>query len=104
MDPKKLEETDVLSITLDQAQRFFEIVVCDIDGIKYKLSAWNADGAPIEIAVGAMQVRSNLTNARNLGILGELEGISVVHDVLTLEGDFGDFTIKADKILAEQLI
>lgn len=103
MDVRELEETDVLSISLDQAHLYFEMVVLTFDGIKCRLSACNADGSPIELTVGALQFGANLTNTRDLSILGELEGISAVDGVLILEGDFGDITISANKISVEQL-
>lgn len=96
MDIQKLEESTVLSITLDQAHRYFEMVVCMDDGTKYRLSAWNADGASLDITVGALHVR-------NAGALGELESASFVGDVLTLEGDFGDIAIRAARALVEEL-
>lgn len=96
MDIQELDETDILSITLDQAHRYFEMVVCTHEGTKYKLSAWNADLAPLDITFGALHVRA-------AGLLGELEGVNLVDDVLTLEGGFGDIAIKAAKVSVEKV-
>lgn len=103
MDLRNLEETDVLSLTLDQAHRYFEMVFCTDDGRNYKLCAWNEDGARLGVTLGALHIRGNLANAGNRGVLGELESISWVDDVLTLEGDFGDITIKAARVAVEAL-
>ncbi|WP_339439618.1 hypothetical protein [Pseudomonas sp. EA_15y_Pfl1_P104] len=58
--------------------------------------AWNADGTELTISLGAL-------NVQNTSELGELEGINVVDNVLSLEGDFGDITITATSILIEKL-
>ncbi|WP_338525155.1 hypothetical protein NUH87_05830 [Pseudomonas batumici] len=97
MDVQELEESSVLSITVDQAHRYFEMVVSLDDGTKYKLMAWNADGSELTIRLGALHVQ-------NSGVLGELEGINIVEHVLFLEGDFGDIAIKATTILVEKLV
>jgi hypothetical protein len=96
IDIQELEETGILSITLDQAHRYFEMVVCTYEGTKYRLSAWNEDLSPLGITFGALHVRDSR-------VLGELEGVSLVDDVLTLEGDFGDIAIKAAKVSVEKL-
>ncbi|TMU83284.1 hypothetical protein FGA82_00970 [Pseudomonas fluorescens] len=97
MDVRALEESSVLSITVDQAHRYFEIVVRLDDGTKKKLMAWNADGTELAIRLGALYVQ-------NHSGLGELEGISIVDNVLFLEGDFGDITIQATSISIEKLV
>jgi hypothetical protein len=97
MDVQALESSDVLSFTLDQAHRCFEMVVSLKDGCRCKLTAWNIDGAELPISLGALHIQ-------NSRVLGELEGISFVENVLSLEGDFGDMSIEADTILVEKLI
>lgn len=96
MDIQELEETCILSITLDQAHRYFEMVVCTYEGAKLRLSAFNADLAPLDITFGALHVRDS-------SVLGELEGVSLTDDVLILEGDFGDIAIKAAKVSIDKL-
>jgi len=96
MDVHALEESSVLSITVDQAHRYFEMVVRLHDGSRNKLMAWNADGTELTIRLGAL-------NVQNTSELGELEGINIVDNVLSLEGDFGDITITATSILIEKL-
>ena len=51
-------------------------------GNRYALSAWNADGDPLELSFGALRLQANLTNADNAGVLGELESISHVDGTL----------------------
>jgi len=97
MDVQALESSDVLSVTLDQAHRCFEMVVSLKDGCRCKLTAWNIDGAELPISLGALHIQ-------NSRVLGELEGISFVENVLSLEGDFGDMSIEADTVLVEKLI
>jgi hypothetical protein len=97
MDVRALEESRVLSITVDQAHRYFEIVVSLDDGTQKKLMAWNADGTELAIRFGALCVQ-------NYSELGELEGINIVDNVLLLEGDFGDITIQATSISIEKLV
>ncbi len=97
MDVRELEESSVLSITVDQAHLYFEMVVSLDNETKYKLMAWNTDGAELTIKLGALHVQ-------NSSVLGELEGINIVENVLFLEGDFGDISIKATTILIEKLI
>ncbi|WP_434707385.1 hypothetical protein J3P75_15890 [Pseudomonas sp. R1-1] len=97
MDIRALEESTVLSITVDQAHRFFEMVVRLDDGTKNKLMAWNADGTELAIKLGALYVQS-------CSELGELEGINVVDNGLLLEGDFGDITIQATSFSIEKLV
>ncbi|MFK3607365.1 hypothetical protein PSH70_07910 [Pseudomonas fluorescens] len=58
--------------------------------------AWNADGTELTIRLGAL-------NVQNTSELGEIEGINIVDNVLSLEGDFGDITITATSILIEKL-
>jgi hypothetical protein len=100
---EKLEETDVLSISLDQAHLYFEMVVSTYEGTRYALAAWSGDGTRLDITIGALHVRNNLTNTNNIGILGVLESVGFVDDVLILEGDFGDITIKAAKVSIKKL-
>ncbi|WP_106803154.1 hypothetical protein [Pseudomonas sp. S5D5] len=97
MDVHALEESSVLSITMDQAHRYFEMVVRLDDGSRNKLMAWNADGTQLSIRLGALKLQ-------NISELGELEGINIVDNVLSLEGDFGDITITATSILIEKLM
>ena len=96
MDVRALEESSVSSIAVDQAHRYFEMVVRLDDGTRKKLMAWNADGTELTIKLGAL-------NVKNSSELGELEGINIVDNVLFLEGDFGDITIKANSISIEKL-
>ncbi|WP_254847150.1 hypothetical protein [Pseudomonas fluorescens] len=58
--------------------------------------AWNSDGTELTIRLGAL-------NVQNTSELGEIEGINIVDNVLSLEGDFGDITITATSILIEKL-
>ncbi len=97
MDLQTLEQSNVLSITVDQAHRYFEMVVSADDETKYKLMAWNADGTELTIRLGALHVQ-------NASVLGELEGINIVESVLFLEGDFGDMAIHATTVLVEKLM
>ncbi|MGY2377506.1 hypothetical protein ACW9IB_23665 [Pseudomonas sp. SDO524_S393] len=97
MNLQALEQSNVLSITLDQAHRYFEMVVSVDDETQYKLMAWNADGTELAIRLGALHVQ-------NASILGELEGINIVENVLLLEGDFGDIAIQATTVLVERLM
>ena len=103
MDLHQLEESDVLSISLEQAHRYFELLLLANGGNRYALSAWNKDGAPLEMSFGALRLQANLTNADNAGVLGELESISHVDGTLVLEGDFGDITVKADTVSVKKL-
>ncbi|MGG7607026.1 hypothetical protein [Massilia sp. BKSP1R2A-1] len=103
MDLYELEEGDVLTISLDQAHRRFEIVVRTKDGSCYALSAWNQGATRIEVTFGEVRMRGNLTNRHNMGVLGELESIGGSDGVLVLEGDFGDITIKADTVAVRKL-
>ena len=96
MNIQELEEGSVLSITVDQAHRYFEMVVSRDDKTKYKLMAWNADGTGLTIRLGALHVQ-------NSSVLGELEGINIVENVLFIEGDFGDMVIEATTVLVEKL-
>ncbi|GGP25290.1 hypothetical protein [Silvimonas amylolytica] len=97
MDIRELEESRVLSIAVDQAHRYFEMVVSLDDGTRIKLMAWNTDGTELTIKFGALDVK----NSRELG---ELEGINIVDSVLFLEGDFGDLTIRSTSISIEKLM
>lgn len=81
---------------MDQAHRYFEMVVRLDDGSRNKLMAWNSDGTELTIRLGAL-------NVQNTSELGEIEGINIVDNVLSLEGDFGDITITATSILIEKL-
>ncbi|OPB06406.1 hypothetical protein BFW91_20540 [Pseudomonas fluorescens] len=83
-------------MTVDQAHRYFEMVVRLDDGSRNKLMAWNSDGTELTIRLGAL-------NVQNTSELGEIEGINIVDNVLSLEGDFGDITITATSILIEKL-
>jgi hypothetical protein len=96
MDVRALEESSVLSITVDQTHRYFEMIVKLDDGTRNRLMAWNADGTDLTIRLGAL-------NVQNSSELGELEGINIVDNVLSLEGGFGDITITATSILIEKL-
>lgn len=96
MNVHELEGSSVLSITVDQAHRYFEMVARLDDGSRNKLMAWNADGAKLTIRLGALNVQNSCE-------LGELEGISIANNVISLEGDFGDITITATSILIEKL-
>jgi hypothetical protein len=69
------------------------MVVCVDDGVRYKLSAWNTAGASLELMFGALKLLGHHTGLSNHHTFGELEGVSIVESVLTLEGDFGDLVI-----------
>lgn len=97
MDVQALEQSNVLSITVDQAHRYFEMVVSLDDEKKYKLMAWNVDGTELIIRLGALHIQDSR-------ILGELEGISIVENVLFIEGDFGDMSIHATTVLVEEMM
>lgn len=98
----ELEESQVISIALDQAHLYFAIVVRIDDGTEYKLSAWNAAGSPLEVVFGALQVQANRTDVKGRPTLGELEGASFRDGVLTLEGDFGDVVIRGAMVSINQ--
>lgn len=98
-----LEESEVLSITLDQNHLYFEMVVCDEDGIRYKVSAWNTAGASLDVTFGALNLLGHRTDLSNRHTFGELESVSMVENVLTLEGDFGDLVIPSADTSIEQL-
>lgn len=98
-----LEESEVLSITLDQQHLYFEIVVRAEDGARYKLSAWNTAGAPLDITFGALNLPGPRTDLSNRHSFGELEGVSLLKDVLIREGDFGDLVIRNAATSVEQL-
>lgn len=103
MDLRKLEESEILSITLDQAHLYFETVVLTGDGIRYKLSAWNPAGTGLKAVFGAFNVQANRADVAGRNTLGELESASFAGDVLTLEGDFGDVVISGVTISIEEL-
>lgn len=98
-----LEESEVLSITLDQQHLYFEMVVRAEDGARYKLSAWNTAGASLDFTFGALNLLGPRTDSSNRYTFGELEGASMVGSVLTLEGDFGDLVIRNATTSIEQL-
>ncbi|MGY2235669.1 hypothetical protein ACW9ID_11660 [Pseudomonas gingeri] len=52
--------------------------------------------AELAIRLGALHVQ-------NSSMLGELEGISIVDNVLFLEGYFGDMAIEVTTVLVERL-
>jgi hypothetical protein len=79
------------------------MVVSTYEGTRYTQAAWSGDGTRLDITIGALHVRNNLRNSNNIGILGELESVGFVDDVLILEGDFGDITIKAAKVSVKKL-
>lgn len=97
MDVRWLEESSILSITLDQQQRYFEMVVSLHNEAKHKLMAWNANGSQLTIKLGALHLRP-------ASGFWELEAISIVENVLFLEGDFGDIAITATAISVEKVI
>ena len=96
MNIQALEESTILSISIDQAHRFFEMTVSLQDGICCKLNAWNDDGEKLAIRLGAL-------NLDRRADLGELESISFLDNVLILEGDFGDIEIEATNVVVEKL-
>lgn len=98
-----LEQSEVLSITLDQKHLYFEMVVCTEDGARYKLSAWNTAGASLNVTFGALNLLGHRTHLSNHRTFGELESVSMVENVLTLEGDFGDLVIRSAATSIEQL-
>ncbi len=98
-----LEESEVLSITLDQNHLYFEMVVCTEDRTKYKLSVWSTDGASLDVTFGALDLQGQHTDVSGRHTFGELESISIVENVLTLEGDFGDVVIRRAKTSIELL-
>ncbi|MFL6636823.1 MAG: hypothetical protein ACJ8HJ_31400 [Massilia sp.] len=98
-----LEESEVLSITLDQQHLYFEMVVRAEDGARYKLSVWNTAGASLDVTFGALNLLGSCADLSNRHTFGELEGVSMVENVLTLEGDFGDLVIRNAATSIEQL-
>jgi len=96
MNIQALEESNILSISIDQAHRFFEMTVSLQDGACCKLRAWNDDGLKLAIRLGALNLHARAD-------LGELEGISLADNVLILEGDFGDIEIEATNVVVEKL-
>ncbi|QOL52283.1 hypothetical protein [Massilia litorea] len=95
MDIEKLEGTGILSISLDQPNHYFEMVVCTNIGRKFKVSAWNAVDAFFDITFGAL-------DCREFGAVGELECVTLMGDVLILEGNFVNIVIKTARILIEE--
>ncbi|WP_339436554.1 MULTISPECIES: hypothetical protein [unclassified Pseudomonas] len=96
MDVKDLEESNILSVSLDQAHHIFEVIVSLHGDSRYKLTAWNDYGTKLTVRIGAL-------NLHHCTELGELEGISFVNDVLSLEGDFGDMEIEAKNVAVKKL-
>lgn len=96
MDVQELEESNILSVSLDQAHHIFEMIVSLLDDTRCRLIAWNDDGTKLTVRFGAL----NLCHRTELG---ELEGISFVNNVLSLEGDFGDIEIEAKNVAVERL-
>lgn len=101
---QNLEESDVLTIYLEQDYRLFIIEVLTPTGKKFKLQASNEDGSPMEVAIGRLRVVSNFYSRDNVRSLGELESIGRDEDRLVLEGDFGDISLNATKIDIEQVL
>jgi hypothetical protein len=66
------------------------------DGTCCKLRAWNDDGVKLTVRLGALNLHARAD-------LGELEAISLVDNVLILEGDFGDIEIEAMNVVVEKL-
>lgn len=98
-----LEESEVLSITLDQQHLYFEMVVRTEDGARYKLSARSTAGAPLEVTFGALNLIGPRRDLCNRHTFEELEGVSMVENVLTLEGGFGDLVIRNAATSVEHL-
>jgi len=98
-----LEESEVLSISLDQQHLCFEMVVRAEGGARYKLSACNTAGACLHVTFGALDLLASRTDSSNRPTFGELEGVSMVENILTLEGDFGDVVIRNAAVSIEQL-
>ncbi|AKS09820.1 hypothetical protein [Pseudomonas trivialis] len=96
MNVQELKQSNILSISLDQAHRVFEMIVSLPDDTRCKLMAWNDDGIELTVRIGAL-------NLHYRADLGELEGISVVNNVLVMEGDFGDMEIEAANVVVEKL-
>lgn len=96
MNIKNLEDGNILSISIDQGHCLFEMVVSLHDDTCCKLTAWNDDGVELTIRMGALNLHFRAG-------LGELEGISVVNNVLIIEGDFGDLEIEAANVVVEKL-
>ncbi len=103
MNLDDLEESEVLSIALDQQHLCFEMVVRAEDGIRYKLSVWNSDGVALDVTFGALNLSGQHTDSSNRYTFGELESVSIVENVLTLEGDFGDLAIRNATTSIKQL-
>lgn len=74
MNFSKLEESGVLSITLDQAHLYFEMVVFTENGTKYKLSAWNSAGGRLEVSLGALHIRAHRMDTKGTQLLASLNG------------------------------
>ncbi|WP_244861728.1 hypothetical protein [Pseudomonas sp. Ost2] len=72
------------------------MVVSLDDQPRYMLMAWNAEVAELAIRPGASHVQ-------NSSMFAELEGISIVDNVLFLEGYFGDMAIEVTTVLVERL-
>ena len=98
-----LEESEVLSISLDQQHLYFEMVVRAEDGAEYKLVAWNTAGASLDVTFGALNFSGPHTGSSNRHTFGGLESVSMVENTLTLEGDFGDLVIRNAATSIEQL-
>lgn len=101
---QNLEESDVLTIYLEQDYRHFIMEVLTPTGKKFKLQASNKDGSPMEVAIGNLRVVSNFYGRDNVRSLGELESIGRDDDRLVLEGDCGDISLNATKIDIEQVL
>jgi hypothetical protein len=79
------------------------MVVCTEDGAKYKLSVWNTHGTALDVTFGALNLPGQRTDVNGRQTFGELESVSIVENVLTLEGDFGDVVIHSARTSIELL-
>ena len=74
MNLSDLDESEVLSITLDQQHLYFEMVVRAEDGARYKISAWNTAGASLDVTFDALNLLGSRTDLNNHHTFGELDG------------------------------
>ena len=100
---EELEESYLLELLHDDANKRIEFVCITPQKVKFKVSAWNINLTPIIVEYIGLNLVSNFTTYENIHCLGEIESINTSSSGFILEGGFGCIKVTAGNVSVEKI-
>lgn len=103
MEISELEESQLLSLSVDPNELYIEFTVLTQGREVFSLFSHNRDTSKIRVEFYGLSLNAGRSEENVRSVLGEIESISIKESQYTLEGDFGAITVFADTSLLKSV-